>query len=43
MFTLGQVITLAIAEAMLFAVPHVVTYFGKKKESVPTDSLLNKG
>ena len=43
MFTIGQIITLAIAEAMLFGVPHVVTYFGKAQEATPVDGLLNKG
>ena len=43
MFTIGQIITLAIVEAMLFGVPHVVTYFGKEKEATPVDGLLNKG
>lgn len=43
MFTIGQIITLAIAEAMLFGVPHVVTYFGKEKEAIPVNGLLNKG
>ncbi len=43
MFTIGQIITLAIAEAMLFGVPHVVSHFGKKKEVTPVDGLLNKG
>jgi hypothetical protein len=43
MFTIGQIITLAIVEAMLFAVPHVVSHFGNKKEETPVDGLLNKG
>ena len=42
MFTIGQIITLAIAEAMLFGVPHVVTHFGKKEEATPVDSILNE-
>ena len=43
MFTIGQIITLAIVEAVLVGVPHVVTYFGKEKEATPVDDLLNKG
>ena len=41
MFTIGQIITLAIVEAMLFGVPHVVSHFGKK-EATLVDSILNE-